>query len=255
MAYSAFASFYDELMGDVDYEKITAFCVDKFRKNGIDSGILLDLGCGSGTLCSYFADCGFDVIGVDPSEEMLSRAREKTFDKNPSVLLLNQCGEELDLFGTVDLCVSTLDTLNHIETREGFIKTIGNVSLFMNKGGIFIFDVNTVYKHKNVLSFNSFVYENDDVFCVWRNFYNESDNSVDISLDFFINDGDTYLRDGDTYLRECEDFTELAFEIDDIKSICLSCGFEILGIFDNYTNENITDETERAVFVLRKSNE
>ena len=115
----------------------------------------------------------------------------------------------------------------------------------MNKGGAFAFDVNTIYKHKCVLADNAFVYETDDLFCVWQNNYNESDNSVDISLDFFEEEDGVYYRSG-------ESFTERAYELSVFERLLYETGFELVGVFDDLTTEPIKSDSERAVFLAKK---
>ena len=115
----------------------------------------------------------------------------------------------------------------------------------MNQGGAFAFDVNTLYKHKCVLSDNAFVYDFDDFFCAWQNNYNPDDNSIEISLDFFEEE------DG-VYYRSCESFCEQAYELSDISAWLEDAGFEVLGIFDDMTTNCVKSDTERAVFLAKK---
>lgn len=145
---------------------------------------MLDLGCGTGGISIEAAKKGYDVIGVDISVGMLNEARRKAAESGVSLLLLNQSMDELDLYGTVDFALCVLDGVNHLDDAEMVKRTFERVSLFMVPGGAFAFDVNTPYKHKNVLADNAFVYDLDSLYCVWQNSYNESDGSVDITLDF-----------------------------------------------------------------------
>ena len=233
MAYDIFSEFYDELMYDADYDKMAEYSDSVFKANGAEKGILLDLGCGTGNMSLRMNNIGYDVIGVDISTGMLSRALSKSAGRN--ILYLNQDMEKLDLYGTVDCCICYLDSLNHLNSIGGVKKAIENVALFMNPGGIFIFDVNTVYKHRNILADNTFVKESENTFCVWQNSLN-ADDSVNVTLDS----------------RYCEDFTERAYPQDDIEIICKNCGFETIGIYDGYSFEKIKENTQRAVFVMKR---
>ena len=245
MSYDNFSDFYDLLTDNVEYEKRADYFCRLLSMCGIKTGILLDLGCGTGSMSVKMADRGFDVIGVDSSVGMLNAARQKAYESGAEILLLNQNMQEIDLYGTVECAICVLDGINHLDCEAEVKRTFEKVSLFMNKGGAFAFDVNTIHKHKNVLADNVFVYEPDDLFCVWQNNYNSEDNSVDISLDFFEEE------DG-VYYRSCESFTEQAYELDEIKLWLEEAGFEVVGIFDNMTTSPIKPETERAIFLAKK---
>lgn len=245
MSYDNFSDFYDLLTDNVEYEKRADYFCRLLSMCDIKSGILLDLGCGTGSMSVQMSKRGFDVIGVDSSVGMLNAARQKAYENGAEILLLNQNMQEIDLYGTVDCAVCVLDCINHLEGEADVKRTFENVSLFMNKGGAFAFDVNTIHKHKNVLADNVFVYEPDDLFCVWQNNFNPEDNSVDISLDFFEEE------DG-AYYRSCESFTEQAYELEKIELWLEEAGFEVVGIFDDMTTDPVKPETERAVFLAKK---
>lgn len=245
MSYDNFSRFYDLLTDNVEYEKRADYFCRLLSLCGIDGGILLDLACGTGSISVEMAKKGFDVIGVDSSIGMLNAARQKTYESGEQILLLNQSMDDIDLFGTVDCAVCVLDSINHLADENQVKRTFEKVSLFMNPGGAFAFDVNTLYKHKNVLADNTFVYDLDELYCVWQNNFNAADGSVDISLDFFEED------DG-AYYRSYESFTEKAYDLADIEKWLEEAGFEVVGVFDDMTTEKAHPETERAVFLAKK---
>lgn len=243
--YGNFAEYYDCLTQDVDYKKKTAYLLKLFKKYDKKPTLLLDLACGTGGFSNCFAKEGIEVIGADMSEEMLGLARENSAQQGLDVLYLCQKAEELDLYGTVDGAVCCLDSLNHITDYKNFCKAIEKVSLFLEKDCLFIFDLNTEYKHKEILGDNVFVIENGDVYCVWANEYKPKALSVDISLDFFV-------KDGESYFRESEQFSEKAYTNEQVKTACENAGLEILEIFDDYTLKPLNDKSQRAVVVARK---
>ncbi len=167
-SYEVFAEFYDSLTDNAEYRERADYIVELLQKNHNHSmGLTLDLACGTGTLTILLKELGVDVYGVDASSDMLSIAQQKSFEKGLDILFLCQRMEQLDLWGTFDTCVCTLDSLNHITDYQTFKQAIGRVARFTEDNGIFVFDVNTVYKHREILRDNTFVYETDEVFCVW----------------------------------------------------------------------------------------
>lgn len=246
-SYGDFAYFYDNLTDNVDYEKRCSYIKGLLAENGVGEGILLDLACGTGTVSLMLSDMGYDVIGVDASEDMLSVAQEKKMESGADVIFLCQRMEELDLFGTINACVSTLDSINHVTDEETVREIFRRVSLFMEDKGIFLFDVNTPYKHKCVLGDNTFVYDTDEVYCVWQNSTDENLVTT-VNLDLFEKDED----DEETYYRYSEEFTERAYDLDDIKKWLEDVKFEVVGIYEEMTKDSVKADTQRAVFVARK---
>lgn len=245
MSYDVFSGFYDRLTDNVEYEKRADYFCRLLSMCDIKDGILLDLGCGTGSMSVKMAEKGFDVIGVDTSIGMLGVAQQKMYESGERILFLNQPMQDIDLYGTVDCAICVLDGINHLNSSDEVRQTFEKVSLFMNKGGAFAFDVNTIYKHKNVLADNAFIYEFDDLFCAWQNNYNKEDNSVDISLDFFEEEDGVYYRSG-------ENFSEQAYELDEISGWLEEAGFEIIGIYDDLTINSVRPDSERAVFLAKK---
>ncbi len=245
MSYDEFSRFYDRLTDNVEYEKRADYFCRLLSMCSITQGILLDLGCGTGNMSLQMAEKGFDVIGVDSSVGMLNAAQQKMFESGKQILLLNQNMQEIDLYGTVDCAICVLDGINHLHGKDDVCAVFEKVSLFMNKGGAFVFDVNTIYKHKNILADNAFIYDYDDFFCAWQNNYNPDDNSVDITLDFFEEEDGVYYRSG-------ESFSEKAYELSEISGWLEEAGFEVVGIYDDMTADEVKPESERAVFLAKK---
>lgn len=241
--YHIFSQFYDNLTFNVDYEKRAEYIQSVLSLWGHEAGLTLDLACGTGSMTIALKERGWDVFGIDGSQDMLSIAMDKAYDKDLSILFLCQQMERLDLYGTIDTCVCTLDSLNHITEREKLQAAFDKVALFMNPDGVFVFDVNTVYKHRNILGNNTFVYDTDEVYCVWQNSIKEN-NIVNIELDLFEK------ADG-VYTRHTERFSERAYEIDELKAMLRKAGFETLAVYHDMTTEPLRGDSDRAVFVAR----
>lgn len=245
MSYELFSNFYDKLTADVDYKNRTDYLIALFKKYGHMPTLLLDVGCGTGNFSLEFARRGIDVIAVDPSSEMLSVATDKAKRENLSVLFLNQSGEDMDLYGTVDGAICCLDTVNHITDKRTLQRFFNRISLFLEAGKLFIFDVNTEYKHKNVLADNSFVFENDKCLCVWQNFYDKKSKITDITLDFFVEHNGAYERSS-----EC--FSERVYDNNTLTLMLEKAGFQLVKIFEENTFKKPQINSQRIVFVVRK---
>ena len=247
--YENFANFYDFLTDDVNYASRSRYIINILKKNGINSGILLDLACGTGNMSMLFSNAGYDVICVDSSEQMLSVAKCKadSLGISDNILFLCQYMQELDLYGTIDCAVCTLDSINHLTELEDVQETFDKVSLFMNKKGVFIFDVNTPYKHSEILGNNTFVYDNENVFCVWQNEYFDDDKSVDIYLDFFV-------PDNGVYRRKSECFSERAYTDSELTKMLKKSGFTVKSRFAEMTEKKPSRDTQRVVYVAIKNN-
>ena len=209
-SYNSFAEYYDALMEDARYEERCRFILDAAERFGHPMGRTLDLACGTGTLTLLLRQHGVDVFGCDGSVEMLSEAMQKSLEAQGS-----------DVQRTFDA-----------------------VSRAMNPGGLFLFDVNTVYKHRSVLADNVFVTENERVFCVWQNFPREND-TTDIALDFFAEE------DG-VYYRSSEDFSERAYPEEQLRDMLARAGFDVLAVCGDLRFEPPAEDEQRAIYIARK---
>ncbi len=241
--YRDFSEFYDRLMVDMDYGAYAAYLLVLFERHGSRPKTVLDIACGSGNLGERLQAEGIDVIGLDSSADMLARAAEKM----PNALLLCQDMRTMDLYGTADAAVCTLDSLNHLNGTADIAKVLARTRLFLEPHGLFIFDVNTPYKHKEVLGDNTFVWEEDGVFCTWCSAYSPRNHRVDMLLDFFEE-----TEDG-LYERTREQVTERAYTERTWRRLLAEAGFETLAVYDSTTDAAPKADCERWVFVARST--
>lgn len=247
MSYGVFSEFYDALTANVSYDTVSQVLSSLLTRYGKSRGLLLDLACGTGSVSVRLAKKGYEVIGVDLSPEMLSEAQNKAYSAGQNILFLCQDMTALDLYGTVDAAVCTLDGLCHLPDEESVFAELRKVSLFMNPGGVFLFDVNSVYKHRAVLGNNTFVYDTDDVYCVWQNTLLPDGVTVQMDLDFF----EPVSDEGD-YVRQSERFTERAYPRETLEAMLKKAGFTVLDVFDGYSGKPAHDTSERLLFAVRK---
>ena len=169
------------------------------------------------------------------------------YESGLNIQYLMQDMTELDLYGAVDAVVCVLDSINHLENEEAVRKTFECVSKFTCDGGLFIFDVNTVYKHRVILADNAFCYDLDGLFCAWQNELND-DDSVSIYLDFFEEQ-----EDG-SYCRFSEDFTERIYTDEFLSELVKLNDFELIGKYDGFEDSPVNDKTLRVLYVCRRIN-
>ena len=242
--YGDFSAFYDALMTDVDYAARAEYLLQLFDRHGQKPRTILDIACGSGSLMAELQKRGVDTIGVDGSDTMLMRAREKL---GAEALLLCQDMCELDLSGTADGAVCTLDSLNHLCRTEQLAEVFRRARLFVEPGGLFIFDVNTIYKHREVLRDTAFVAEQAGLMCVWRNRYLPRTHEVSMLLDFFVEETDG------SYERYQDTVRERAYSERTLRTLLSENGWETVAVYEDMTTDAPSDTCERMVFVARNT--
>lgn len=243
--YNGFARVYDKLQS-VDYEKIIAYIEQVIEKYNIRPELALDLACGTGNITIPLSERGYDMIGIDLSVDMLMEARSKAQREGLDILFLNQDMTEFELYGTVDIILCMLDSLNYITDESGLEKVFSLAHNYLNPNGIMIFDINTEYKLSTVLGDNTFSYEEDGVFLVWRNAYDEKEKVCEFNLSFFE------TEDGEHYSRFDEYHYEKAYSVEKICEIVRSNGFEVLETGDGFSFNKPSEKSEKVSFVIRK---
>ena len=245
MSYSYFADYYDGLTENVDYRQKADYLLRLFERYDHQPGLTLDLACGTGSLTVELKKRGVDIFGADASSDMLSHAQMKAYDEELEILFLHRKMQELELFGKINTCICTLDSINHITSKKDLSRAFERVSLFLEEDGLFVFDANTVYKHKEILGDNCYIYDTDKVFCAWQNNYNEKNHKVIITLDFFE-------PDGKKYRRSSEQFAERAYTHDEMTEMLASAGLEIAAIYGDMSFDPPAEDSQREIYLVRK---
>lgn len=244
--YSVFARYYDELTANIDYKKRGEYfheIIKKFKET--KENIFLDLACGTGSISEVMARLGYDVIGIDNSDEMLGIAIEKKFESGLNIQYICQDMRKLDMFGTVDIVICALDSINHLSDLNDVRKVFEGAAFFCELSGLFIFDVNTLYKHRKILANNTFTYETDSVYCIWENTLNAETDEVMMNLEFFERE------ENGLYSRSSESFSEKAYSEEAIEKILEESGFELLAKYGDDTFEPPTETSQRIIYAAR----
>lgn len=244
-AYSVFAQYYDELTSNVEYPRRAEYLLELMKRLGHSPGLTLDLACGTGSLTLELYRRGVDIYGIDSSVDMLSEAREKCANAGADILFLCQKMQSIDLYGTVDTVICTLDSLNHLKNGEELQRVFEKVAFFMNPEGYFLFDMNTLYKHEHILGNETYIYDMEHVYCVWQNRCHK-DGRVDIQLDFF------HPQDG-LYARSTERFSERAYPTEEVVDRLHRAGFGQVQIYDELTFHAPKETSQRLVFAAKKT--
>ena len=214
--YRFLAPWYDKLTGDVPYERFADFYEAEFRRNGGEFKLLLDLCCGTGTLTDVLSRRGYEMIAVDSSVEMLMEAQSKSAGLETPPLFLCQDAAALDLYGTVDAAVCSLDGMNYIPP-EDLPEVFRRLWLFVRPGGLLIFDIRTP-EFLRSLDGDVFVDEQEDVLCLWRADFEEALPAIIYGMDIFS-------RQGRLWQRESEEHVEYAHEPAALQALLEQAGF------------------------------
>ncbi len=238
--YQDFSYYYDRFAYDIDYGKFYRYYKKIFEKFSLDPKLILDICCGTGTLTRLMAK-DYEMIGVDYSWEMLDVARAK--DPDATILYLNQSMTDFELYGTVDACYSSLDSVNYLLEQEDLKKHFKLVKNYLNPNGLYIFDISTIYKFRHILGNNTFTDETETEMFIWQNTY--EDRLLTMDLDIF------YRQEDDSYKRISETHYERGYTVSEIKKVAEQCGFLVEGVYDEFSLKPAHSKSERIFFVIR----
>ena len=243
--YSSLSLFYDAFMQDVDYGAWCDFYEECFRKfSTVNVERIVDIGCGTGSITDPMAARGYKMTGLDLSEEMLELAAKKAEDAGTDIRFLGSDMRSFNLGFRADAAICSFDCVNYLLKTDDVEAALWHAHENIEKGGILIFDVATPYKYKNVLADNAFVYETDDVFMTWENYFNEKTNICDFYLTFFV-------RDDKVYRREDEEQRQRCYALRTIRKAVQNAGFSILCECADVDFSPLQEDSERCFFVCK----
>lgn len=246
-AYTSFAKVYDTFMDNVPYEEWAEYLAELLQEYDIEDGLVLDLGCGTGSLTEILATKGYDMIGADGSAEMLEIAMEKKAQSGHDILYLLQDMREFELYGTVRAVVSVCDCVNYITDEKELEQVFRLVNNYLDPEGIFIFDFNTEYKYKEILGEQTIAEDREDCSFIWDNYYYEDESMNEYELTLFIKEQDSNL-----YRKYQEMHYQKAYTLDAMRELVEWSGLEFVTAYDAYTRKAPTETSERICVVARE---
>ncbi len=245
-AYTGFAEVYDKFMDCTPYAVWLDYVSKILTANGISQGLVLDLGCGTGTLTELLAETGYDMIGVDVSEDMLQIALNKRELSGNDILYLCQNMREFELYGTVRAVVSICDSVNYLLTEDEVADTFRLVNNYLDPQGIFIFDFNTVHKYRDVIGDAVIAENRDECSFIWDNHYDSTDGINEYDITFFVQE------EGDRYRRFTETHYQRGYSLADMKRILKDAGMEFLSACDADNFGPVRKSSERVFITARE---
>ena len=248
-AYTGFAEVYDQFMNNVPYERWAEYLRGLFLEYGVRNGLMLELGCGTGTMTEQMAEYGYDMIGVDSSEDMLAEAQEKRMESGHEILYLQQDMREFELYGTVRAAVSVCDSVNYITEPEELKEVFRLVNNYLDPEGVFIFDFNTVYKYKEVMGDTVIAEDRGECSFIWDNYYYDEEKINEYDLTLFIREEG---KEKNLYRKYQETHYQRGYTLDEMKELIQGSGLIFETAYDAFTHEAPTEKSERIYIIARE---
>lgn len=245
-SYTEFSHVYDMLMDNVPYDAWCEYIISLLKEQGIENGLLAELGCGTGNITVRLHDAGYDMIGIDNSEDMLLEAREKS---SLDILYLQQDMQDMELFGTVRAFVSVCDSMNYLLEPMEMKETFRKVNNYLDEGGIFIFDLKTEYFFKNILGNQTIAENRDEVSFIWENEYDAQTKENAYLLTLFIQDEE----DNEVYYKCEEEHVQRAYATEEVETLLAEAGMELVAMYDAFTKEPPREDSQRIYVVARET--
>jgi len=246
-AYSSFAAVYDTFMDNIPYGEWAEYLISLLKEYEVEDGLILDMGCGTGSMTELLAEAGYDMIGIDNSEEMLEIAMEKRAESGFDILYLLQDMREFELYGTVKAIVSICDSVNYITEEEELEEVFRLVNNYLDPKGVFIFDFNTVYKYQEIMGDQTIAEDREDCSFIWNNYYYEDEQINEYELSLFIRE-----EDSDLYRKYQETHFQKAYDLETIQRLIEKSGLEYITAYDAFTKSVPTETSERIYVIARE---
>ncbi len=245
-SYESFARVYDLFMDNIPYEEWSLYLHKLLLRYGARDGLVLELGCGTGTMTELLVGFGYDMIGVDSSPDMLELAQEKKEASGHDILYLLQDMREFELYGTVKAVVSVCDSLNYITEEEDLLQVFRLVNNYLDPGGIFLFDLSTIYKYETQLGDTVIAENREESSFIWENWYDPQERINEYDLTLFIrNDQNLYEKYEETHYQR-------AYDTDTVCRLLERAGLSVEAVYDAFTFDPPREDSERIYIIARE---
>ena len=245
-SYESFARVYDLFMDNIPYEDWCDYLQQLLDKYGVTDGLVLELGCGTGSMTELLAERGYDMIGIDNSVDMLEIAMEKRVRSGRDILYLLQDMREFELYGTVKAVVSVCDSINYVTDPDDLFSVFSLVNNYLDPGGVFIFDLNTSYKYRELLGDSVIAENRPQSSFIWENWYDEEEKINEYDLTLFIRE------DSGLYEKYEETHYQRAYETEEICSLLEEAGMKVEAVYDAFSMDPPKPDSERVYIVARE---
>lgn len=257
-AYTGFARVYETFMDNIPYGEWSKYIQGLLTERGVTPGSLIcELGCGTGSMTRRLAEAGYDMIGIDLSEEMLDIARYEHPECEQDILYLNQDMREFELYGTVAAVVSFCDSMNYLTSEEDLLQVFKLVNNYLDPGGYFIFDMKTEYHYETLMGNRTIVDNREDCSLIWENFYDKEKqlNQYDITIyakaEFEEEEEDDEMPP--LFERMEESHVQRAYTVEKVKELLEQAGLEFVAVYGDGTKDDPKPEDGRVYFVARET--
>ena len=262
-AYTNFAQVYDLFMDNVPYEEWSTYVIALLKEYKISNGLVLELGCGTGKMTRLLSNAGYDMIGIDNSEDMLEIAQEYQYQQQSEffdnadnvnnlekekkqILYLLQDMREFELYGTVRAVVSICDSMNYLLEEEDLLETFRLVNNYLDPNGIFIFDMNTQYKYAEILGEQTIAENREESSFIWDNYFDEEEQINQYDLTLFIQE-----KEG-LYRKYEEMHYQRAYSLETVQRLLEEAGMEFVVAYDAFSKEPVKEDSERMYIIARE---
>lgn len=245
-SYRSFARVYDLFMDNIDYPAWSEYLTGLLEEYGVKDGLVLELGCGTGSMTELLARKGYDMIGIDNSPDMLEIAMEKRDVSGYDILYLMQDMREFELYGTVRAVVSVCDSMNYVLEEEELLEVFRLVNNYLDPGGIFIFDLNTPYKYEELIGDATIAENREESSFIWENYFDEETRINEYALTLFIREKD------DLYRKYEEIHYQKAYDLHRVTELLREAGLEFVAAYDAFSREAPGEDSERIYLIARE---
>ena len=246
-AYTGFAYVYDEYMDNIPYEEWGEYMMTLLKENGVSDGMsVLELGCGTGTVTRMLSKSGYDCVGLDMSEDMLSIASDKTFEEDLHIIYTCQDMRDFEVPYSMDAMISIGDSMNYITCVDDLENVFSCVRENLKENGVFIFDLKTIHFFRDILADNTYAQNRDDSAFIWDNYYDEEERNNEYELAVFVKN-----EDG-TFDRFEEQHYQHGFTIEEVTGAARKAGLNVKSIYNAFTKDAPDESSERLYFIITR---